>query len=98
VVETASRATEVRHIRLRPGRHELRLFDLASHPIAELLGLRVERARSGSRHHVHAHSFLALDINFDFVVDPGRVVFDVLEGRARADLIDQRSPERTRAG
>jgi hypothetical protein len=80
VVETPTRATRYRGFRARVVRYELRLFPLASHAFAESFGLVTEPAPAGVSHSASCRSFLALEADFDFVVEPGRVVFDVLRG------------------
>lgn len=64
-----------------PGAHRLRLFPLDTHPIARLLGLRVglERGRAVEV----ARPFFALSAEFDFVLEPGRVVFDFVAAARR---------------
>lgn len=74
VVETPTRATAYRSFRIDQGQHRLKLFGQATHRLAEQLGLHgTSLGRTFS-----AHAFLTMQVDFDFRVEPGRVIFDVL--------------------
>jgi hypothetical protein len=81
VVEAPSRVTELRGVRPWPGTHELCIFPFDSHPIAQKLGLTTTRRSEGGSEVSVAKSFFAVSMEFDFVLDVGRVVHDLTHER-----------------
>jgi uncharacterized protein with NAD-binding domain and iron-sulfur cluster len=85
VVESNSRTTGGVALWPWPGEHRLRLYPLDSHPIARLLGLPVSLADEPGGPVEVAAPFFAMSAEFDFVLEPGKVVFDFVAAAQQRD-------------
>ncbi len=87
VVEAPSKVTELRNVRPWPGTHELCIYPFDSHPIAQKLGLHGERRDENGVMVTVVKSFFAVSMEFDFVLEAGKVVHDLTHERTLAPRI-----------
>jgi hypothetical protein len=87
VVEAPSRVTELRRVRPWPGTHELCIYPFDSHPIAQKFGLSGVRREEKGVEVTVVKSFFAVSMEFDFVLDAGKVVHDLTHERTVAPRI-----------
>jgi len=89
VVEAPSRGTGNVLMWPWPGQHRLCLYPMDSHPIARLLGLHVSVMEEFGGTLQTAVPFFAMSAELDFVLEPGRVLFDfVAAEQAQLSLDD----------
>jgi hypothetical protein len=73
--------TELRRVRPWPGTHELCVYPFDSHPIAQKFGLSGVRREEKGVEVTVVKSFFAVSMEFDFVLEAGKVVHDLTHER-----------------